>query len=274
MKKIAAAVLTLNEENNISQCIKSIKKHFDQIYIVDSGSEDNTVEIAKSLNVNILENIQRGRFDASEQRNWLLKKLENTHEWVFFIDADEMISEKFIMNYSNIILEDSFDVISIPLLYFYHDQKIKSFGFPNWHDRIIRTNQKFISAVGEHINTKKKLFAKNLVLNHYFNSDGYVKFWEKQLRYSSFIGEQLYKYRNNQYSEYFNKLSGNSGLKKFAAKLFWLRPFLRFFYNYIYKRGFLEGKAGFIMSVNLFFFEYLILLSCIEYERKKQGKKL
>ena len=56
MLGIAVVILTYNKERHIERCIQSIKKYLDNIYIIDSYSTDNTIQICKSLNVSILQN--------------------------------------------------------------------------------------------------------------------------------------------------------------------------------------------------------------------------
>ena len=84
--KISAIIPTFNEEEHISEAIKSVS-WADEIIVVDSFSNDNTIEIAKKLGVKI---IQREYQYSASQKNWAIPQAE--HNWVFLLDADERVS--------------------------------------------------------------------------------------------------------------------------------------------------------------------------------------
>ena len=86
--KISAIVVTKNEENNIAGCLETIK-WADEIIIVDSNSEDNTIAAAKKFTANIY-NIDNE--SITEKRIYSLSKANN--DWILFIDADERITEE------------------------------------------------------------------------------------------------------------------------------------------------------------------------------------
>ena len=84
--QIAVAILTLNEARRIAQCIQSAS-FADQVLVIDSGSTDETASLAKSLGAEV---IQRPDWQGfAEQRNRVLEHVRC--EWVFFLDADEVI---------------------------------------------------------------------------------------------------------------------------------------------------------------------------------------
>jgi glycosyltransferase involved in cell wall biosynthesis len=85
--KITATIITLDEERNIARAIESLRC-VDEILIVDSGSTDRTVELARNLGARIIEANWRG---YSAQKNWAAEQAAN--EWVLSLDADEALSE-------------------------------------------------------------------------------------------------------------------------------------------------------------------------------------
>jgi glycosyltransferase involved in cell wall biosynthesis len=85
--KITATIITLDEERNIVRAIESLRC-VDEILIVDSGSTDRTVELARNLGARIIEANWRG---YSAQKNWAAEQAAN--EWVLSLDADEALSE-------------------------------------------------------------------------------------------------------------------------------------------------------------------------------------
>ncbi len=82
---ISACMIVKNEEELLPECLDSIRDWVDEIIIVDTGSDDKTVEIAKSYGAKIYHQEWEGNF--SKHRNYSLSKA--TSEWVFIIDADE-----------------------------------------------------------------------------------------------------------------------------------------------------------------------------------------
>ena len=83
--KISACVITKNEEKNIARCINSYKDIVDEIILVDTGSTDNTVEIAKSLGAKIY--YYEWQNDFSAAKNYALSMAKG--DWIIFLDADE-----------------------------------------------------------------------------------------------------------------------------------------------------------------------------------------
>ena len=90
-RKISIIILTYNEEIHIERVLKNIKKISDQIFIVDSFSNDKTIAIAKKNGAKIYKN----KFiTQSKQLNWALKNLPIKTNWVMRLDADEYLEDK------------------------------------------------------------------------------------------------------------------------------------------------------------------------------------
>lgn len=272
MSEFAVVILTLNEENNISHCLEAILKSFRDVHVVDSGSLDNTIKISEEYAVRTYVNKQVGSYSAATQRNWALKNIKSSADWVIFIDADEIIDETFrehlILKINN---DPEVEVISVPLMYYFHNKKVKSMGYPNWHDRIVKRTLCFSSSVGEYVNSNKRIYVRSAVIKHNFNSLGMRRFMEKQARYAEYIGKSTYHYLNGEDVDYFNKKDGNSRLKRSIVRLGLLRPFLRFAYQFFIKKGFLEGRVGFVIALYMSIFEFLIVVS-IQEEALKESK--
>ena len=91
MADITAIILTLNEEKNIGDCIRSIQPIVKRIVVVDSFSTDKTVEIAKELGAEVLQNKW---VNYSTQFAYAIENANVQTKWVFRIDADERLTEK------------------------------------------------------------------------------------------------------------------------------------------------------------------------------------
>ena len=85
--KISATIITFNEERNVPRAIESLRCA-DEILVVDSGSNDRTVELAQKLGARVVDSPWAG---YAKQKN--LAAEQATHDWILSIDADESLSE-------------------------------------------------------------------------------------------------------------------------------------------------------------------------------------
>lgn len=89
---ISSCLIAKNEKDNIRRCLESIKEFSDEIIIVDTGSTDNTIEIAKEYGCKIYYHPWNN--DFSEARNMSLRKA--TQDWIFVIDCDEEVETESV----------------------------------------------------------------------------------------------------------------------------------------------------------------------------------
>lgn len=85
---VTAIVLTRDEEANIERCLASLR-WCDQVLIVDSGSVDATLDIARRHGADVLEHPWLG---FARQRQWAMEHATVRHDWIYFVDADEWVS--------------------------------------------------------------------------------------------------------------------------------------------------------------------------------------
>lgn len=96
---ITGCLIVKNEENNIERCIKSFKKVVNQIVVVDTGSDDETINIAKGLGAEVYD--YKWDDDFSNPRNYAIDKAKG--EWIIFLDADEYFVNSTELNIPKII---------------------------------------------------------------------------------------------------------------------------------------------------------------------------
>ncbi|HIE44879.1 MAG TPA: glycosyltransferase [Crocinitomix sp.] len=227
---ITALVITYNEENNIESVIENIS-FADEIIIVDSFSNDNTVEIIKSYpKVKLIQNKFK---NFSEQRNFALA--QTTNDWVLFIDADERISDNFINELRSISKSNSNVIAFKSNRKNYINNKIVNYsGWQN--DTIYRFfNKKYVSY------DEKKWVHETLIIN------GETKLMENSITHYSYKDFSDLKNRTLFYSKLKAKELYEKGEKSNPFKLY-VKPFYTFIKHYFISLGIFDGKLGLQIS--------------------------
>ncbi len=102
-------MIVKNESSTLERCLNSVKNHVDEIIIVDTGSTDDTRDIAKKYTDKLYD--FKWIDDFSKARNFALSKA--TKEWILILDADEVIAEKDILEINEIIKSNNFDALKL-----------------------------------------------------------------------------------------------------------------------------------------------------------------
>lgn len=97
--KLSAAIATFNEEENIGECLKSVRNFVDEIIVVDGSSADKTVEIAREYGAKVTVTENHPNFHINKQKSFNLA----TGDWILYLDADERVSKKLGEEIRNII---------------------------------------------------------------------------------------------------------------------------------------------------------------------------
>lgn len=85
--KISLCVICKNEERNIKRCLEGVSAVVDEMIVVDTGSTDNTIEVAKESGADVYVYVWDNNF--SNAKNYALEQAKN--EWIIFLDADEYV---------------------------------------------------------------------------------------------------------------------------------------------------------------------------------------
>ncbi|MGL6107249.1 tetratricopeptide repeat-containing glycosyltransferase family 2 protein [Romboutsia sp.] len=109
---ISACIIARNEEKNIDSCLKSIADVVDEIILVDTGSSDKTIEVAKSYGAKVF--FRKWDNDFSAARNKSLDMA--THEWILVIDCDEVLAENSKGKLREIVTDDTQEAFGIDIV--------------------------------------------------------------------------------------------------------------------------------------------------------------
>ncbi|MBM5029290.1 glycosyltransferase family 2 protein [Vibrio parahaemolyticus] len=268
--KISVIILTLNEEQHIKRCIQSLLPITKNIFIIDSLSTDETVEIASSLGAKVYQNPWPG--NHAKQFQWGLEHCPIETEWVMKMDADEFILPGLVdeinSKLASVSKHDS--GIYIKRRVNFMGRWIKHGGYyPTWLLRIWRYKEGVMEQrwMDEHI----KLKAGNTIQ---FDNDivddnkNNLTWWtEKHNHYSTKeavdILNTIYGFKD--YDEIEPKLFGTQEQRKrrlkhiYAHMPLFLRPFIYFIFRYFLKFGFLDGKQGLIWHfLQGFWYRFLV----------------
>jgi glycosyltransferase involved in cell wall biosynthesis len=229
--RISLVVICLNEEKTIEACLRSVP-FADEIIVLDSGSTDQTVEIAKKCGAKVFVEAWRGFRD---QKNRALELCSS--EWVISLDADEALSPQLAQEIDQLLTSGQFDGCDgyeFPRLSYHLGQKIYHGGW--YPDRQLRLfNRKAVQwQGGQHVHervsaTKMGRLSSDLL---HWPFDNLAEQVSTNNRYSSLGADELLKKS-----------------KKFSAALLVLKPVSKFLECYVIKRGFLDGLAGFVIAV-------------------------
>jgi glycosyltransferase involved in cell wall biosynthesis len=99
--KLSACVITKNEEDNLAICLESVQKIADEIIVVDTGSTDHTIAIAKQFKAIVYSYIWQDDFAAT--KNFAIEKA--TGDWIIFLDADEYFAPEIVGNVKDVVVK-------------------------------------------------------------------------------------------------------------------------------------------------------------------------
>lgn len=257
MMDISVIILTYNEEIHIKRCLDRISKYVKNVFIIDSFSTDNTLEIAKEYNnVKILQNKWT---NYATQFNWALENADINSEWVLRLDADEYLTPELIDELSHKLptLGDDVSGVIFPLRRVFLGRVIRRGMNQVKLLRLFRNGKakSEVRLMDEHI---QLLDGHAIEFDNEFADDNLnnLSWWaQKHIGYAIREAVDLLDIEldltnagksdeNKQISEQAHKKRMMK--HKYARKpLFW-RSFAYFCYRYFFKMGFLEGKEGFL----------------------------
>ncbi|MBN2654250.1 MAG: glycosyltransferase family 2 protein [Nitrospirae bacterium] len=224
---VSAAIITKNEEARLGRCLDSLD-FVDEVVVLDSGSKDGTVELARKKGCIVYQEDWKG---YGPQKNSAIQKCRN--KWVLIVDADEVIPENTKSIIANAIKSEGIQAYSVSRKNYFHDRWIKTCGW--WPDRVVRLLQKesgrFVNNVHEEWVVKGETTALDAFIEHY-SYNNYSEMLQKMDVYSSMSAKALYE-------------SGK--------RVNCLAPFSHglamFIKAYVIRKGFLDGIDGFIISI-------------------------
>jgi glycosyltransferase involved in cell wall biosynthesis len=248
---LSVVIIAHNEESNLGRTLESIAPRLDseagrndtELILVDCGSTDRTVEIAKSFGAKTFVETWKG---YSAQKNSAIDKA--TGDWILSLDADEAVSPELLNEIGSALVEQGsadlrnspgspmvVDAFSMPRQNLFLGKQIRHGGFwPDRKVRLFRTGKGRFSARSVHesvqVTGRVASFHGPLVHHSYPTLADYI---EHMNRYSSLGAEMV----------------AAKGKVRFSVINIVLRPLATFLYNYFFRLGFLDGREGLLLHL-------------------------
>ncbi|QYY36563.1 glycosyltransferase family 2 protein [Ruficoccus sp. ZRK36] len=257
---ISVIILTLNEERDLPGCLDSLK-WCDDIHLLDSGSTDRTVELAKASGATVSVNAFQS---FGQQRNWALDHCPIKHSWVLFLDADERITPTLLTELSDKTAHAPNSVAGYYCCWalMLGERWLKrADNFPKWQFRLMRVGRARFTDFG-HGQKEDQVdgeidYIKEPYLHYAFGGGWEV--WEK--RHRKYAQQEALARRTSDVplSRVFSRHASrrNPAIKRLVSRLpGW--PLFRFFYTYVLRGGLLEGREAWEYCRRLAWYEALI----------------
>lgn len=268
--RIAAIVLTKDEERDLPECLQSLQGVASEVYVVDSGSTDGTHQVAKRYGATLIEHPFENQ---ARQLNWALDNIAIKANWVLRIDADERVSPDLTRQLLRILPDLPLDVTGIEV-----SRRISFLGrkmrfgdtYPVWLLRLWRNGAGCCEDrwMDEYIqlNTGRTLRARGDLL-HYIPKN--LSEWTA--KHNWYATRECTDIQANGKIEPAEESKGFRRVVKQSAYLrlpLFYRAFAYWFYRYVFKLGFLDGKEGMIYHF-LQGFWYRFLVDAKLYEQRQ-----
>ena len=259
---VTVIIAARNEAHNLPRCLESLRG-VGQVFVIDSQSTDETVEIARSFGAQIVQFHYQGGWP--KKRQWAMDSLPLSYEWVFLVDADEALTPELGEEIRKAIENPVYDGYCVGLRMFFLGRELRHCGANFYKLSLFRRGKGRFEC---RLKDQDASMADMEVHEHVIldaNAKGRVGRLKHFLLHHNIESLSRYIRKHDKYSNWEAKvwLEGESNSREMAPSLFgsqaqrrrWLRkkffavpgsPILFFVYRYFLSFGFLDGIAGLI----------------------------
>ena len=264
---VSVIVPVKNEAVNLRRCLPALD-WADEVFVVDSGSSDDTASVAERLGAKVVRFEFNGVYP--KKKNWALENLPFRNEWVLIVDADEVVVPELAVEIAQRTAADEADGFYLNMKYFFLGRRIKHCGYAEaWNLRLFRhklgryERMPVVPGVNtgdneahEHVELQGK--AKRL--KHQLDHHAYpsIAVWvEKHNRYAVWEAAMYDRFLNEPIP---TTIGPGKRFKRLLKKIYLrlpMRPVIRFVYAYVFRLGFLDGTPGLVFCSLLSFYDFL-----------------
>lgn len=238
MATLSVVIITLNEEANIGPCLESVS-WADEIVVLDSGSEDRTLDICREYTDKVFSRPWAG---YAAQRNAAHDLA--TGDWILSLDADERVTPELAAEIREIMDHPRAEVVgwNLPYKVYFGDKWLRHGGFyPEKHLRLFRRGQGIYGDRAVHEALKVDGPTRTL--------KGHIEHYT--YRSVSDYLERMERYADLSAREYFKQGRRTGPLRMTGHSLF------TFFKMYVLQQGFLDGYEGFLIAALYSFYTFV-----------------
>jgi glycosyltransferase involved in cell wall biosynthesis len=250
--RLSVTIIALNEEANIVPCLESAR-FADEIVVVDSGSTDRTLELARNFTDRIF---STGWLGFGKTKNFALEQARG--DWVFSLDTDERVPPGLQAEILQVVKDDGpLGAYKIPRKNYVGGRWIKNLGwYPDYTLRLFRRGQGYFREREVHEEVEVA---------------GPVGYLKNPLEHYSYNDLREYAARQDRYARLAALEMRKAGRRPWPGDLVW-RPFLTFLNLFVLKRGFLEGALGLKLSLQSSRYNFMKYRYLRELSRGDEGR--
>lgn len=248
--KVTVVVPVRNEEANLAACLGRLSR-FDEVIVVDSDSEDGTIEVAEAHGAQVLHFRWDGCFP--KKRNWVLLNHPLNNDFVLFLDADELVNDDFCNEVEKRVSENRFDGFWLNYANHFLDRRLK-YGDPQRKLALFKVGKGLYERIEEdawsdldmeiHEHPILEGVVGEIVSRIDHRDDrGIAKFIERHKDYALWEARRTDHLKNSD-SRLWDQLTNRQKTKYSNIEKWWF-AWAYFLWAYVAKRGFLDGMPGF-----------------------------
>jgi len=256
---VSVIIAARNEAKNLPRCLEALRE-VGEIYVIDSQSTDNTVEIARSHGAQVVQfHYQSG---WPKKRQWAIDTLPITYDWILLLDADEVLTPALAEEIRTAIQNSAVDGYSILLNTWFLGRVLRHGDVGLWKLSLFRRGKGRYECrlrdqdasmadmeVHEHVVVQGATARlRNPLIHH--NVESLSRYIQKHDEYSNWESRVLLQRGNDNDKELPPSLLGTQAQRRrwLKRKLFAVpgSPVLLFLYRYVLRLGFLDGVPGLI----------------------------
>jgi glycosyltransferase involved in cell wall biosynthesis len=255
---ISVLIPIKNEASNLPRCLAAV--HWaDEIFVVDSQSTDGSMAIAEQSGARVVQFHFNGTWP--KKKNWALQNLPFRNEWVFVLDADEVLPQEAEQEFAQAIANAGDKAgYWINRRFMFMGKWLRHSYYPNWNLRLFRHSlgryEKLTDAetqsgdneVHEHVIVNGPTGRLRSEMDHYAFPSVEV-FVEKHNRYSNWEARVAAdRQLGASDAQIRSSVVGHRRRLKQLSQRLPFRPLLRFLYVFIWQKGFLDGREGYYFA--------------------------
>jgi glycosyltransferase involved in cell wall biosynthesis len=268
---ITVLLPVLDEEQNLPAALASVA-WADQVIVVDSHSTDGTASIARACGAEVVQFDYSG--SGPKKKAWALARAPIRNEWLLLLDADERVTDALRIEIEDAVRRGDRDGYCIDREFMFMGRSLRCFR-PNWNLRLFRRGLGRM----EDLEMNDLPRTGDNEIHEHIVVDGRTGFLKSPLLHDDYRGLTAWLERHNRYATWeahiYRKFRaepigvGPIGFlrldafrRKRVLRRVWarmpLRPLLRFGTWYVLRRGFMDGRQGFVFCVLMAYYEFII----------------